>query len=40
MMSVESEIFRRAALIQEIRSRYQSRVYSRAISRSTAVEPD
>ena len=31
MMSVESEIGRRAALIHAIRSRYHSGVYSRAI---------
>ena len=40
MMSVESEICRRAALIQPIRSRYHSGVYSLAISLSTRAEPD
>ena len=35
MMSVESEIGRLAALIQAMRSRYQSGVYSRAIIFST-----
>ena len=40
MMSVESEIGRRAALIQEIRSRYHSGVYSLAIILRTRVDPD
>ena len=40
MMSVESEICRRAALIHPIRSRYHSGVYSRAIASSTRAEPD
>ena len=40
IISVESEIGRRAALIQAIRSRYHSGVYSRAIIFSTRAEPD
>src|ERR1035441_1412563 len=40
MMSVEIEMERRAALIQPIRSRYHSGVYSRAIILRTRVEPD
>ncbi len=38
-MSVEREILRLAALIHAMRSRYQSRVYSRAIAFSTRDEP-
>src|SRR5215472_13368489 len=40
MMSVESEMGRRAAFTHEIRSRYQSRVYSLAIAFRTREEPD
>src|ERR1700676_3591917 len=40
IMSVDSEIGRRAALIQAMRSRYQSRVYSRFIAFSTREDPD
>src|SRR6202051_4911417 len=40
IMSVDSEIGRRAALIHEMRSRYQSRVYSRFIAFNTRLEPD
>jgi len=40
MMSVEIEMGRRAALIQPIRSKYQSRVYSRAIALRIREEPD
>ena len=40
MMSVDSEMGRFAALIQLMRSRYQSVVYSRAISLRTREEPD
>ena len=40
MMSVVMLISRLAALIQAMRSRYQSRVYSRAMALRTAVEPD
>src|SRR5579859_1060412 len=40
MMSVDSEMGRRADFTHAIRSRYQSRVYSRAIAFSTRVDPD
>ena len=40
MISVEIEMDRRAALIHEIRSRYQSGVYSLAIIFSTRADPD
>src|SRR4051794_37301379 len=40
MMSVEMEIWRLEDLIQEIRSRYHSRVYSRAMALRTLDEPD
>ncbi len=40
MMSVEREIGLQAALIQLIRSRYHSRVYSLAIMRKMRDEPD
>ncbi len=39
-MSLVMLISRFAALIQLIRSRYHSRVYSRDIAFSTAVDPD
>ena len=40
MMSEVMEMSRLAAFIQAMRSRYQSRVYSRAIAFRMAVEPD
>ena len=40
MMSEVSEMSRFAALVQAMRSRYHSRVYSRCIAWRTAVEPD